>query len=91
MNGRGWAIAVLAASVLLLMGVFLQGPPATASPPAETEPRYDPVSADTWIMPSEIGVQATVTETKAAMLALELLLSPIYYYVDLPIAVHAAP
>jgi hypothetical protein len=90
MNDRGRTIALLAASAFLLAGMLLSGLPASASPPAVQQPRHDPVSSDISPMPGGIGAQATVTETKAVLLALELLLSPIYYYVDLPIIANAA-
>ena len=90
MNGRVRTIAVLAASAFLLVGVLLSGLPASASPPAVQQPRPDPVSSDACVTPGGIGVQATITQTKAVLLALELLLSPIYYYVDLPIIANSA-
>jgi hypothetical protein len=86
MSDRSRPIALLAASALLLAGVLLSGLPASASPPALPEPRYDQVSSITLAAPSEVGVQATVTQT-AVVLALELLLSPVYYHVDLPFVV----
>jgi hypothetical protein len=91
MSDRGRTIALLAASAFLLAGVLLSGLPASASPPAVQQPRHDPVSSDVSPMPGGIGIQLTITETnKAAILALELLLSPIYYYVDLPIIANSA-
>jgi hypothetical protein len=84
MNGRVRTIAVLAASALLLAGVLRSGLPASASPPALPEPRDAQVRNISLPIPGEIGVQATVTQT-AVVLALELLLSPVYYYVDLPV------
>jgi hypothetical protein len=91
LNDRGRTIALLAASALLLCGVLLSGRPASASPPAGQQPRQDPVGSDMLPMPGGIGIQLTITETNnAAILALELLLSPIYYYVDLPIIANSA-